>query len=346
MKKFSGIVAGVSLLVAAGSVWAAGNTAADSYKQHFKPITMKYVDNPQNPVTPEKVELGKMLYHDPRLSKSGLFSCNTCHNLATWGMSKLPVDIGHGWALGPVNSGTVFNAAFYEAQFWDGRAKDLEEQAKGPIMADVEMAMPSEEAAVARIASIPEYVTRFRVSFPGEAQSLTYDNIANAIAAFERTLITPGRWDRFLLGDAKALTAAEQQGMKAFVDLGCARCHNGIALGGGFEKMGLVKPYPSQSPSQGRYDVTGKPEDKNVFKMTTLRNIEHTYPYFHDGAVWNLDEAVKIMADIQLGRQLTAAQTESVVTFLRALTGEIPRQALVLPVLPASTPQTPRPDPN
>lgn len=346
MKGLAGILAGGALLAACGSALTAADLVPESYKQYFAPITVKYVDNPENPLTPEKVALGKLLYHDPRLSKSGLFSCNTCHNLATWGMSNLPVDIGHGWALGPVNSGTVYNAAFYKAQFWDGRAKDLEEQAKGPILAREEMAMPSEEAAARRIASIPEYVARFRVSFPAEAQPLTYDNIARAIAAFERTLVTPGRWDRFLLGDSDALSAAEKQGMKDFVGTGCAGCHNGVALGGGFEKMGLVKPYLSESPSLGRFDVTGKDSDRNVFKMTTLRNIEHTYPYFHDGAVWDLDETVKIMAEVQLGRQVGAAQTESIVGFLRALTGEIPAQALVLPVLPASTRNTPRPDPG
>ncbi|ADH84851.1 cytochrome-c peroxidase [Desulfurivibrio alkaliphilus] len=347
MKRFYALFVGGALLLAGavGVAMASGHGLA-SYKDNFEPITVMYVDNPDNPVTPEKVELGRKLYHDPRLSKSGLFSCNTCHNIATWGMSKLPVDIGHQWRLGPVNSGTVFNAAFYEAQFWDGRAADLEEQAKGPILAHEEMAMPSEELAVERIASIPEYVSRFKVSFPEDAEPLTYDNIANAIAAFERTLLTPGRWDRFLLGDNDSLSRAEHEGMKAFVDMGCARCHNGVALGGGFEKMGLVNNYPSESPSQGRYDVTGKQEDKNVFKMTTLRNIEHTYPYFHDGAVWELEEAVRIMARLQLGRQLNDAETKSIVTFLKALTGEIPEHALRLPVLPASTAATPRPDPS
>lgn len=315
----------------------------ESYLKHFKPITMHYVDNPKNPVTPQKVKLGEMLYHDPRLSKSGLFSCNTCHNIATFGMSNLPVDIGHQWRLGPVNSGTVFNAAFYDAQFWDGRARDLEEQAKGPILAPEEMAMPSEQAAVDRIKSIPEYVRLFHVAFPDEKEPLTFNNIANAIAAFERTLITPGRWDDFLLGDKTALNNEEKKGLKKFVDVGCVRCHNGIELGGSFEKMGVVRPYKSTSPSRGRYDVTKNPEDMNVFKMTTLRNIEMTYPYFHDGQIWGLDEAVKIMADIQLDRTLKDNEVRAITAFLRSLTGEIPEHALTLPVLPPSTKDTPRP---
>jgi cytochrome c peroxidase len=313
------------------------------YLKNFKPITQKVVDNPNNPVTPLKVKLGKMLYHDPRLSKSGLFSCNTCHNIATYGVSNLPVDIGHQWRLGPVNSGTVFNAAFYTAQFWDGRAKDLEEQAKGPILAPEEMAMPNEQAVVDRIKSIPEYRKLFARAFPKDKEPVTYDNIANAIAAFERTLLTPSRFDKFLLGDKKALNNEEKKGLKLFVEVGCATCHNGIALGGNFQKLGVVKPYNSKSPSKGRYDVTKKPEDIHVFKMPTLRNIERTYPYFHDGQVWNLDEAVKIMADIQLGRTLNDGETKAIVTFLRSLTGEIPKDALLLPVLPPSTKDTPKP---
>ncbi len=348
MIRYPGLIIVLSILMVAS--WAlASETTHDPYKEyktHFQPITEKYVDNPDNPVTPEKVELGRMLFHDPRLSKSSLFSCNTCHNIATWGMSKLPVDIGHKWRRTPVNSGTVLNAAYYEAQNWDGRAADLEEQAKGPILDPHEMAMPSEEFAVERIASMPEYVQRFKVSFPDEPEPLTFDNIANAIGAFERTLLTPGRWDRFLLGDDDALTEDEKDGLKTFVDSGCSGCHDGLVLGGGFEMLGVVEPYESESPSRGRYDVTGKNEDMDVFKVHTLRNIEHTYPYFPDGAVWELDKAIDIMAEIQLGFEFSDSENKSILTFLKALTGEIPEHALKLPVLPASTKETPRPDPD
>ncbi len=343
MKKIAVILLIITFVVTFSSLTIAEMQLPQNYLEHFKPITMKFVDNPNNPVTPVKVKLGKMLYHDPRLSKSGLFSCNTCHNIATYGMSNLPVDIGHKWALGPVNSGTVFNAAFYKAQFWDGRAKDLEEQAKGPILDPLEMAMPNEQAAVDRIKSIPEYRKLFSKAFPEDKESLTFDNIANAIAAFERTLLTPSRFDKFLLGDEKAINNEEKKGLKLFVNVGCVSCHNGIALGGDFQKLGVVKPYNTKNPSKGRYNVTKRPEDMNMFKMTTLRNIEMTYPYFHDGQVWTLDEAVKIMADIQLGKTLKDDEVRTITAFLRLLTGEIPKDALQLPVLPPSTKDTARP---
>lgn len=333
----------VAVTVAFSSLLGAEVQIPKDYLKHFKPITMKFVDNPENPITDAKITLGKMLYHDPRLSKSGLFSCNTCHNLASYGMSNLPTDIGHKWAIGPVNSGTVFNAAFYKAQFWNGRAKDLEEQAKGPILAPVEMAMPSEQAAVDRIKSIQEYRKLFTKAFPKGKDPITYNNIAKAIAAFERTLLTPSRFDKFLLGDGMALNNEEKKGLKLFVDVGCAGCHNGVALGGDFQKLGVVKPYNSKSPSKGRYDLTKKPEDMNMFKMTTLRNIERTYPYFHDGQVWDLDEAVKIMADIQFGKVLKDDEVRAITAFLGSLTGEIPKDALKMPVLPPSTKNTPKP---
>jgi cytochrome c peroxidase len=315
----------------------------NEYLEHFKPITQKVVENPKNGLTPAKIELGKMLYHDPRLSKSGLFSCNTCHNLGSYGMSNLPTDIGHKWAIGPVNSGTVYNAAFYKAQFWDGRAKDLEEQAKGPILAPVEMGMPSEEAAVKRIISIPQYRTLFEKVFPKDKNAVTYDNIAKAIAAFERTLLTPSRFDKFLLGDRGALNSEEKSGVKLFIEKGCSSCHDGIALGGDFSKMGLVKPYRTDNPSRGRYDVTKNKDDINMFKVTTLRNIERTYPYFHDGKVWELEEAIKIMADVQIGITLTEMEVKKIKAFLISLTGKIPENALKLPVLPPSSKKTPKP---
>ncbi len=332
-------------LIFAGSISCGKKSpkADNEFLKYFKPITQKSVDNPNNRLSGEKIVLGKMLYHDPRLSKSGLFSCNTCHNLVSYGMSNLPTDIGHKWAVGPVNSGTVFNAAFYEAQFWNGRAKDLEDQAKGPILAPIEMGMPSEEAAVKRINSIEEYRMLFRKAFPGEKDPLTYNNIARAIAAFERTLLTPSRFDKFLLGDSGALSSEEKTGLKLFVDSGCNSCHDGIALGGGFSRMGKVKPYKTDNPSRGKYDVTKKKEDINVFKVTTLRNIERTYPYFHDGSVWDLEKAVKIMADVQMGIELKKTDLKAIKAFLVSLTGKIPEDALKLPVLPPSSKKTPRP---
>lgn len=338
---------GIAVITGAGLIISAGISTAEEkipreYLNNFKPITQKIVPNPENPVTPAKIRLGKMLYHDARLSKSGFLSCNSCHSIASYGMSNLPSDIGHKWAVGPINSGTVFNSAFNFVQFWNGRAKDLEEQAKGPILNPAEMGMPDEASVVKKMSSIPGYRKLFEKAFPDEKEPLTYNNIAKAIAAFERTLLTPSRFDKFLKGDKKALSDQEKKGLRLFVDTGCAGCHNGIGIGGGsFQKMGLVKPY--ETANKGRFEVTNKEEDMYVFKVPILRNIEMTYPYFNDGKVWNLDEAVRIMADVELGKTLTDGEVEDLVAFLKSLTGEIPREALVLPVLPPSGRDTTRP---
>jgi len=321
-------------------------------KTFFAPITEKVIDNPQNPVTPEKVKLGKMLYFEPRLSKSGFISCNSCHNLASYGVDNLPTSIGHKWQIGPRNAPTVFNAALHTAQFWDGRAKDLEEQAKGPVLNPKEMASPHEGFVVERIKSIPEYVELFKKAFPEEKDPITYENIAKAIAAFERTLLTPSRFDKFLQGDLNALTKEEKEGLKTFIEVGCITCHRGKGVGGDmFQKFGLVKPYyevikykDKKQIDVGRYAITKNEGDKYVFKVPSLRNVTRTYPYFHDGSVWSLEEAVKIMAEIQLGRKLTDDEVKKIVAFLKSLEGEIPEDALELPVLPPSSPQTSKPD--
>ncbi|MCS6957732.1 MAG: cytochrome-c peroxidase [Aquificaceae bacterium] len=321
----------------------------------FQPLP-EVANNPKNPITKEKVELGKMLYHEPRLSKSGLISCNTCHNLASYGVDNLPTSVGHGWAIGPRNAPTVYNAALHSAQFWDGRAKDVEEQALGPILNPIEMAMPSEKEVIERLKSIPEYVEMFKKAFPNEKEPLRYENVGKAIAAFERTLMTPSRFDEFLKGNTKALTPEEKKGLKLFIEVGCASCHNGPALGGNaFFKFGqfvdywkATAPYvtidkPTIPVDLGRFGVTKKEEDMFVFKSPSLRNVERTYPYFHDGSVWKLEDAVKIMAQTQLNRKLTDEETRYIVAFLKSLTGQIPKHALELPVLPASTAKTPTP---
>ncbi|MDQ7037674.1 MAG: cytochrome-c peroxidase [Aquificota bacterium] len=325
-------------------------------RKYFEPLP-KVVDNPENPVTPEKVKLGKMLYYDPRLSKSGLISCNTCHNLATYGVDNLPTSVGHRWQIGPRNAPTTLNAALHVAQFWDGRAKDVEEQAKGPILNPIEMAMDSPEEVVKRLRSIPEYVKLFREAFPNEREPLTYENVAKAIAAFERTLLTPSRFDKFLKGDLNALTREEKEGLRLFIEIGCASCHNGPAVGGRMlTKFGVVEAYweatreyvtlekPTMPMDVGRFAVTHRKEDLYVFKVPSLRNITRTYPYFHDGSVWNLEDAVQVMAKVQLGRELSEDQLRKIVAFLKALEGEIPKHALEVPVLPPSTPETFKPE--
>ncbi|MGI2181946.1 cytochrome-c peroxidase [Shewanella oncorhynchi] len=291
---------------------------------------------------PEKVELGKMLFFEPRLSKSGYISCNSCHNLSTGGVDALPTSIGHHWQEGPINSPTVLNAYFMLAQFWDGRASDLKEQAAGPIANPKEMGF-THELATETITSMPAYRARFAKVYGDE--NVTIDRLTDAIATFEKTLVTPNSpFDQYLLGKQDAINADAKTGYQLFKDKGCVSCHNGPAVGGTmFMKMGLIKPFHTNNPAEGRKGVTGKEGDKFVFKVPTLRNIELTYPYFHDGSVWTLEEAVNTMADIQLGQKLSDKEVKEMVAFLNSLTGEQPQ--ITLPILPPSNKETPRPVP-
>jgi len=300
------------------------------------------------PIQPPKqinlgmVELGKKLYFDPRLSKSGFISCNSCHNLSMGGTDNIPTSIGDKWQQGPINAPTVLNSSLNVAQFWDGRAADLKAQAGGPIANPGEMGF-THELAVGVLETIPEYVREFKVVFGKD--KIDIDQVTAAIAEFEKTLVTPNsRFDQFLLGKKDALTADEQAGWKLFKDSGCVACHNGEALGGtSFQKMGLVEPYKTTAAAQGRADVTKKDADRMMFKVPTLRNVEMTYPYFHDGAVWTLKEAVDLMGRLQLGKKFTDKENAQVVAFLKTLTGEQPN--FQLPILPPSTDKTPKPKP-
>jgi len=297
-----------------------------------------------NPITPAKVELGKMLYFDPRLSRSWLISCNTCHNLALGGVDLEQTSIGHGWQRGPRNAPTVLNAVFNVAQFWDGRAKDLAEQAKGPVQASVEMGN-SPERVVETLKSIPEYVERFTAVFPDEADPVTFDNMAKAIEAFEATLLTPSRFDSYLRGDGEALAEDERAGLDLFVSKGCAGCHNGVNVGGAnYYPFGVVqKPGSEILPpgDKGRAAVTHSTADDYVFRAPTLRNVGITPPYFHSGVVWDLSDAVEVMGNAQLGMELTPEERTGLVTFLKSLTGTQP--TVEYPVLPTHTAATPRP---
>ncbi|NKE73299.1 cytochrome-c peroxidase [Candidatus Manganitrophus noduliformans] len=309
----------------------------------FKPLPEKLSAPENNPATPEKVLLGQMLFFEPRLSKSGAISCNSCHNLITGGVDNLPTSPGHMGQLGGRNSPTVLNAGVQFAQFWDGRAASLEDQAKGPILNPVEMAMPDESSVLARLRSIPEYVALFKKAFPGEKEPLTYDNVAKAIAAFERTLLTPSRFDDFLKGNAKALTDAEKKGLQLVIQKGCIACHNGVGAGGGqYQKFGIAEPYAS-SDDPGRFNVTKKETDRFIFKVPLWRNVTRTAPYFHDGAVWDLREAVRTMGKLQLKINLTEEEIDLIVAFLHSLEGTVPEAALKLPVLPTSASATPKP---
>jgi cytochrome c peroxidase len=290
------------------------------------------------------VTLGRMLYYEPRLSKSQTISCNSCHDLAKYGVDNQPTSDGHKGQMGDRNSPTVFNAAAHFTQFWDGRAADVEAQAKGPVLNPVEMAMPSEARVVAVLKSMPEYVELFGKSFPNDKQPVTYDNMAKAIGAFERNLMTPSRWDALLGGDAAALTPEETVGLKTFLDTGCQTCHNGAVLGGtSYQKLGAAKAFPGVS-DPGRFKVTKVEGDRGVFKVPSLRNIEKTGPYFHDGKEASLDKAVRDMAEYQLGKKLTDGQAAQIIAFLKVLTGKIDPEYIKAPVLPKSTAATPKPD--
>jgi cytochrome c peroxidase len=310
----------------------------------FAPIPSTVPAIADNRVTPEKVELGKALFFDPRMSASGVFSCNSCHNVGTGGDDNMPTSIGHGWQQGPRNSPTVFNAVFNAAQFWDGRAADLAEQAKGPVQAGVEMANTPDNV-LATLNSMPQYVDWFQAAFPDEPDPVTFDNFARAIEAFEATLITPAPFDAWLNGDDSALTDEQKLGLDTFMLAGCATCHNGVNLGGQeYFPFGLVeRPGADILPpdDKGRYEVTKTATDEYVFRASPLRNIALTAPYFHSGSVWDLHTAVEIMAESQLGADLTDQETRALTAFLHSLTGTVPE--VTYPILPAETASTPRP---
>lgn len=288
-------------------------------------------ENTENTITDEKVALGKALYYEKRLSKDNTISCNSCHNLDTYGVDNLSFSPGNDGTLGGRNSPTVLNAALHISQFWDGRAKDVEEQAGGPILNPVEMAMPNEKAVTDRISKIEEYKVLFAKAFPEEKQPITYSNIQKAIGAFERKLIIHSKFDDYLAGDESKLNQQEKEGLETFISIGCTACHSGNTLGGQlFQKFGATANYwehtKSKNIDNGKFDVTKNEADKYVFKTPSLRNIEKTYPYFHDGSVEKLDDAVKIMAKIQLNKDLTEKETSDIVSFLKTLTGEVPSQ--------------------
>lgn len=335
-----------SAVIAAGTgqLYAADNLMS-SAKALFKPIPDKPPVLKGNPATPAKVDLGTKLFFDPRLSKSQLISCNTCHNVGLGGADLQETSTGHGWQKGPRNAPTVLNSVFNIAQFWDGRAKDLAEQAKGPVQASVEMnATP--ELVLKTLNSIPEYVQAFKAAFPGEKDPLSFDNMAKAIEVYEATLNTPDSpFDRFLKGNRKALDAKATSGLKLFIDKGCVACHSGINIGGsGYYPFGVVaKPAENILPrgDKGRFTVTNTSSDEYVFRSPSLRNVAITGPYFHSGVVWSLREAVDVMGSAQFGIQLTSEETDAITAFLGSLTGKQPK--VVYPLMPASTDSTPRP---
>ncbi len=309
-------------------------------------------ESPNNPLTPEKVELGRMLYFDKRLSKNQDLACVTCHDLDGFGVDvrekdgkRFAVSTGHRDQKGERNTPTVYNAGLAFVQFWDGRAADVEDQALKPMTNPVEMAMPDEAAVVRVVESIPGYVEAFTAAFPDERDPITPKTISHAIGAYERKLVTPGRFDRFMKGDLTALEQSELRGLQLFLDVGCTQCHTGAGVGGTqFQKLGTVKPWPNLE-DEGRFEQTKDPKDRFVFKVPSLRNVTRTAPYLHDGSIESLDEIVKMMAEHQSTRgTLKPAEVAALVAFLHTLEGELPAALIAAPTLPPSGPDTPKPD--
>jgi cytochrome c peroxidase len=336
--------AAFSMGASAGAADASSSALRETANKLFQPIPEAQVVIRDRKVSGEQMELGKWLFFEPRLSTSNIISCNTCHSIGTGGADNIQTSIGHGWQHGPRNSPTVFNAVFNAAQFWDGRAADLKEQAKGPVQAGVEMnATPKHVEDTLR--SIPEYVEFFGRAFPGEKQPVTFDNMAKAIEAFETTLVTPdSRFDQFLAGK-DSLNGTELKGLGLFVNKGCVSCHSGINVGGqGYFPFGVMKkPGADILPvaDKGRFTVTNTASDEYVFRAGPLRNIALTAPYFHSGEVWDLEQAVAIMGSSQLGHELNDGEVKAITAFLHTLTGKQPK--VEYPILPRSTAATPKP---
>ena len=309
----------------------------------FKPLPEQMVSE-KNPITPGKIDLGRKLFYEKRLSKSQRISCNSCHSLKAYGVDSKRFSTGHKQQEGDRNAPTVYNAAGHLAQFWDGRAADVEEQAKSPILNPIEMAMPDEASVVKMLNSIPGYVEAFKKAYPDDNDPVTFDHMAQAIGAFERELVTPSRWDKFLNDDEAALTDAEKAGFNKFVETGCSICHQGTYVGGNlYNKLGIMKPWPDNK-DLGRYQVTKTEADKFFFKVPSLRNVEMTGPYLHNGSIEDLETVVSMMAEYQLGRKISDEDIRSIITFLKTLTGEIPLDYITRPELPASGPNTPKRD--
>ena len=308
-----------------------GAGPAAEQPEHFRAITHPATALlPMLPLPPPsaqaaaKAALGQRLFHDTRLSRDNSVSCSSCHDLAHGGVDHRPSALGIGGQLGPINTPTVFNTDLNLAQFWDGRARTLEEQAAGPVHNPLEMGSNWQEA-IAKLNQDPDFVSAFHKSYP---QGISPEALVDAIASFERTLRTPNsRYDRFLNGDATAFSALETMGYQHFLKLGCASCHQGVAVGGNmFQRFGIMEDYfqgrPYQSRDLGRFNVTQQPADLHVFKVPSLRNVALTAPYFHDASATTLEEAVRIMGRYQLGRILSDEEVKALVAFLGTLTGE------------------------
>jgi cytochrome c peroxidase len=312
--------------------------AKEAHK-HFQPLPGDAA-NRESPVTPERVKLGRMLFFDPRISVNGTGSCMRCHQPALYGADGLPKSRAIGDKEAPRNAPTVLNSALQIKAHWDGVFENVEEQARTALIGPG-FGNPDHATAMGRIKGIPGYGELFRKAFPDQADAVTAENWGKAIGAYERTLVTPSRFDEFLRGKVEDLSATERKGLRTFIDQGCIECHNGAGVGGNaFKKFGVMEDYwkltHSQPIDKGRFNVTKDSDDEYVFKVPTLRNVAMTPPYFHDGSVKTLPEAVRIMGTVQLGADLSDEETSAIVAFLGSLTGALPENFANAPVLPSS----------
>lgn len=310
----------------------------------FKPALPEVFTTDDNPLTEEKVNLGRKLFYDERLSKSQTLSCNSCHLLDKFGVDSEKASKGHEDQVGTRNSPTVYNAAGHFRQFWDGRSPNVEHQATQPLVNPIEMAMPDEDYILEVLNSIPGYVEEFKKVFPEAKDPVTLENLGKAIGAFERKLVTPAPWDEFIEGKQDALTDEQKEGFLLFANNGCTACHMGTLLGGqNYQKAGAVKPWPNQE-DKGRFEETGEESDKMMFKVPSLRNVAKTAPYFHDGSVSSLEKAIQMMGEHQLGRQISDDDAKKIAVWMDSLTGKIPEDYIKKPELPESSDKTPKPE--
>jgi len=334
------VIVVISVLSFAG-ISLASNGDEDLLKQAnkiFGPLPQAIVSE-KNPITPEKVKLGKMLFCETRISVDGTVSCSRCHPMGLYAADGLRKSIGNNCKVNPRNAPTLFNAAGQISAHWIGNRADVEDQAKQSVIGPPSFGMPSYEAVENKLKEIKGYKELFKEAFPADTNPVTVDNFAKAVGAFERTLVTPSSFDAFLKGDTAALSGREKRGLRTYMEAGCIMCHLGPYVGGQtYQKFGILEPYwkytKSEPIDEGRYAVTKKEADRYVFKVPIHRNVAKTPPYFHDGSVEKLEDAVWIMGKIQLGKGLSKSQVEEIVTFLKSLTGKIPEDALKAPLLP------------
>jgi cytochrome c peroxidase len=333
----------ITLATVTTSLLLASSLVKDAKDAGLAPIPaskakLSKIVDPKNTLSDKKIELGKKLYFDPRLSKSGFISCNSCHNLGEGGDDGIEAAVGHKWTVNPhhLNSPTVYNAVFNDKQFWDGRSPNLEDQAQGPIQAAPEMAATKEHVSSV-INSIPAYVNEFKAAY-GKSVNISFEKITDTIALFEKTLVTPSAFDDYMNGKEKALTATQKEGLKTFITVGCATCHSGIGIGGGMNILNVHATYKYMDVGDFKGDENG------MIRVPTLRNITQTAPYFHNGKVTTLKEAIIEMGRIQLGTKISDKQAESIEAFLKSLEGR--KKVLTFPMLPASSENTPKPDLN